>query len=117
MRISILTPSYNQAGFLEHNIRSVINQDAPDIEHIVMDGGSTDDTTAILARYNDRIRWASESDRGQADALNKALRLSTGEIIGWLNVDEYYEPQIFGKVVDAFRKSPAAALVYGDFRR
>jgi glycosyltransferase involved in cell wall biosynthesis len=117
MRISILTPSYNQGRFLERNIQSVLDQDVADVEHIVMDAGSADDTVAILNRYNERVQWRSEKDNGQADALNKALKQATGDIVGWLNVDEYYEPRIFRKIIDAFERSPDAMVVYGDFRR
>jgi glycosyltransferase involved in cell wall biosynthesis len=117
MRFSILTPSYNQSCFLERNIQSVANQDIADVEHIVIDGGSSDGTREILSRYGERVRWVSERDNGQADALNKGFSWATGDIVGWLNVDEYYEPQIFGRVSEAFRKSPEVVLVYGDFRR
>lgn len=117
MRISILTPSYNQATFLERNLQSVASQDVRKVEHIVVDGGSSDDTTAILSRHGDEIQWVSEKDDGQADALRKALARATGDIVGWLNVDEYYEPRIFRKVIDAFERTPQTAIVYGDFRR
>jgi glycosyltransferase involved in cell wall biosynthesis len=117
MRISVLTPSYNQAAFLERNLQSVMNQGVSDVEHIVVDGGSTDETRAILSRYSNRVQWVSEKDDGQADALNKALSRATGDIVGWLNVDEYYESGIFPGIIETFQKSPEAVLVYGDFRR
>lgn len=117
MRVSILTPSYNQGAFLERNIRSVLSQDVAEVEHIVMDGGSTDDTLEILSRHSGDVRWVSERDNGQADALSKALLRATGDIVGWLNVDEYYEPNILGRVVEEFREHPELALVYGDYRR
>lgn len=89
--ISVITPSFNQAAYIEDTIRSVMMQDHPSWEHIVVDGGSTDGTRDILARYP-HLRWVAEPDRGQADAVNKGLRLARGEIIGWLNSDDTYLP-------------------------
>jgi len=100
-RISILTPSYNQVEYIEQNIRSVIRQDYPNSEHIVIDGGSTDGTLAILKKYP-HLRWISERDRGQADALNKGLAMATGEIVGWINSDDYYADNIFHDVAREF---------------
>lgn len=89
--ISIITPSFNQAAYIEDTIRSVMTQDYPSWEHIVVDGGSSDGTVEILQRYP-HLRWVSEKDRGQADAVNKGLRMAQGEIIGWLNSDDTYLP-------------------------
>ena len=102
MRISILTPSYNQGKFIEKTITSVMNQNWQDVEHIIIDGGSTDNTIDILKRYP-HLRWISEPDEGQADALNKGLEVATGEIIGWINSDDYYEINIFEDVVSYCR--------------
>jgi glycosyltransferase involved in cell wall biosynthesis len=92
--ISVVTPSFNQGRFLEQCIRSVLDQDYPHFEHIVYDNCSSDETHAILRRYP-HIDWVSEPDRGQSDALNKAIRRSHGEIIAWINADDYYAPGAF----------------------
>jgi glycosyltransferase involved in cell wall biosynthesis len=99
--ISIITPSYNQGPFIEQTILSVINQDYRNVEHIIIDGGSTDSTVEILKKYPHLI-WISEKDRGQADALNKGLALATGDIIGWINSDDYYLENIFTSVAGSF---------------
>lgn len=112
--ISIVTPSFNQGHFIEATIRSVVEQDYPRIEYIVMDGASTDETVAILQRYADRIRWRSEPDKGQADAINKGLRMATGEILAYLNSDDTYLPGAFTTVARYFAENQEAGLVYGD---
>lgn len=105
-RITVITPSYNQGRYIRQTIESVLDQDYPDVEHIVMDGGSTDETVDILRTYP-HLTWRSEKDRGQADALNKGLALSTGEIVGWVNSDDYYHPKIFASVARHFSESGA----------
>lgn len=112
--VSIVTPSYNQAPFIEETISSVLTQDYPNIEYMVVDGGSTDATVEILRRYEGRLRWVSEPDGGQADAINKGLREAKGEIFGWLNSDDTYLPEAIGKVVDFFRIHPDVGMVYGE---
>lgn len=103
-KITILTPSFNQADYIEENIRSVMAQDYASVEHIIIDGGSTDGTIDILKKYS-HLTWVSEADGGQADALNKGLAKATGEIIGWLNSDDIYVKGIFPKVIAEFRSS------------
>lgn len=113
--VSVLTPSYNQAGWLVDNLRSVAAQTYPAVEHIVMDGGSTDDTVDVLERDGGTgLTWRSERDRGQSHALNKAFALSRGEIIGWLNSDDaYFGPTVIEEAVRIFEAAPDVAVVYG----
>jgi glycosyltransferase involved in cell wall biosynthesis len=108
--LSIITPSFNQGAYIEQTIQSVLHQDYQRVEHIVIDGGSTDSTVGILKRYPHLI-WVSEKDRGQADALNKGLALAKGDIVGWINSDDYYRPNIFGSVAAHFRGSRARWVV------
>ena len=108
--ISIITPSYNQAAYIEKTIESVLDQNCDRIEHIVMDGGSSDGTVDILKRYPHLI-WRSEKDRGQADALNKGLALARGNIIGWINSDDYYHARIFGSVIEHLQATDSPWVV------
>lgn len=91
-KISIITPSYNQAQFLEETIQSVLGQNYPNLEYWIIDGGSTDGTLEILKKYNGQIKWISEPDHGQTHAINKGLQRATGEIVAFLNSDDIYEP-------------------------
>ena len=100
-KISIITPSFNQAQFIEENIKSVLSQNYPNIEHIIIDGGSTDGTLEILKKYR-HLLYISEQDKGQSQALNKGFKMATGEIIGWLNSDDTYCPEIFQIVAEKF---------------
>lgn len=113
-RVSIITPSYNQGQFITETIESVLAQTYPNIEYIVMDGGSTDDTLAILKQYDGRLQWYSEPDEGQTDAINKGFRRATGDIIAWLNSDDLYFPDTVETVVNYLLKSPDHMFVYGD---
>ena len=113
--VSIVTPSFNQARFLESTIRSVLEQGYPNIEYILVDGGSTDDSLDILQRYTDRFAWwVSEKDRGQTEAINKGFAHAKGEILAWLNSDDTYEPGAVSGAVEYLRDHPGVGLVYGD---
>ncbi len=113
--VSIITPSYNQARFLEATLRSVLEQDYPNIEYLVVDGASTDGSLEIICSYADRLTWwVSEKDSGQSEAVNKGLRRARGEIVGWLNSDDIYLPGAVSAAVAVFGSSPDAAVVYGD---
>ena len=115
-RISIVTPSYNQAQFLERTIISVLNQGYPNLEYIIIDGGSTDKSVEIIKKYEKFLTyWVSEPDKGQSDAINKGFMRTTGEILAWLNSDDMYLPSALFKVANVFKKHPDAALIYGDY--
>lgn len=110
--ISIITPSFNRAGFIRQAIESVLVQDYPNTEHIVMDGDSTDGTLEVLSAYP-YLKVISEPDRGVYDALNKGVAIAHGEIIGFLNSDDRYETNILGSIVEIFEKHPKADAVIG----
>ena len=112
--VSVLTPSYNQAAWLPDNLRSVACQTYPNIEHIVMDGGSTDGSTEVLRAAGESVVWRTEPDKGQSDAINKAFRASHGEIIGWINSDDaYFDCSVVENVVAYFAAHPDIDVVYG----
>lgn len=115
--ISIITPVYNGDRFMEACINAVINQACSDVEHIIVDGGSSDRTIAIIQQYAAQyphIRWLSESDQGQSDAMNKGIALAEGDILAILNVDDYYEPDTLNQVCDIFSSLPDPSLVVGN---
>ncbi|MEN6529001.1 MAG: glycosyltransferase family 2 protein [Anaerolineaceae bacterium] len=113
--VSIVTPSFNQAKFLEETIRSVLDQDYPRIEYILIDGGSTDGSVEIIRKYAHRLAyWVSEKDRGQTDALNKGFAAANGSILAWLNSDDTYQPGAIRSAVDYLISHPRVGLVYGD---
>ncbi len=115
-RISIVTPSYNQGPYIEETIRSVLDQGYPNLEYIVMDGGSTDNSVAIIRKYESKLSfWVSEKDRGQSDAINRGWERSDGDILAYLNSDDAYEPGVLDSVTEVFRNHPEADLVYGDY--
>jgi glycosyltransferase involved in cell wall biosynthesis len=101
MKVSVVTPSYNQGRFIERTLQSVASQARPglEIEHVVFDGGSTDETVEVLRSFEPAVRWVSEPDNGQTDAVNKGIRATSGEIIGWLNSDDVYYPGAIARIV------------------
>jgi glycosyltransferase involved in cell wall biosynthesis len=115
--VSVVTPSFNQGRFIEATIQSVKNQTYPKVEHIICDGESTDETIQILKKHEDlyNLRWVSEPDRGQADAINKGFKLSTGQVVGWLNSDDmYFSEDVLQVIVETFQERPEIDLIYGD---
>jgi glycosyltransferase involved in cell wall biosynthesis len=115
--MSIVTPSYDQAEFLETALRSVVTQDYPCLEYIVLDGSSTDGSVKIIEQYADRIDfWRSGPDNGQADAINRGWARAGGDVVGWLNSDDRLEPKALFHVGEAFAMEPSLKIVYGDCR-
>jgi glycosyltransferase involved in cell wall biosynthesis len=113
--VTIITPSFNQAKFLEQAILSVLNQDYPHIEYIVMDGGSTDGSVEIIRRYEDRLAsWTCQRDNGQTDAIRRGFARATGAVFAWLNSDDTLAPSAVRIAVDAMRRFPQAGVIYGD---
>lgn len=115
-KISIITPSYNQGKFIRQTIESVLSQNYPNLEYIVMDGGSTDETISILKEYEGKIKWFSQKDKGQSDAINKGLKMATSDIVAWLNSDDYYMPGTLEKVGSYFAKHTEVQWVTGDYK-
>ncbi len=113
MKVSIVTPSFNQGQFIERTLQSVASQTGAEIEHVVIDGGSTDNTVEILKRFSPPVRWVSEKDKGQTDAVNKGIGATDGEIIGWLNSDDIYYSGTIARVVAFFKANPEIDVVYG----
>lgn len=115
MKISLVTPCYNSAAYIEATIRSVLEQEIPQLEYFVIDGGSNDGTVEIIQRYADRLTgWVSEKDSGQVEALNKGFARATGDIVGFINADDVLLPGALRAVLQAFTERPEAELVYGE---
>jgi GT2 family glycosyltransferase len=112
--VTIVTPSLNMGRFIERTIQSVLDQDYPRIEYIIIDGGSTDETIEIVSGYRDKLHFRSGPDGGQADAVNKGFELSRGDLFGFLNADDIYRPGAISAAVGAFRRFPDAGVVYGE---
>lgn len=115
-RITIITPSLNQGSYIEQTIKSVLDQGYPDLEYIVIDGGSTDGTLDILRNYEGRLTWISEKDAGQSDAINKGIRMATGDIIAYLNSDDLYEDGALNSVAERFLSDPSLKWLTGRCR-
>ena len=113
--VSIITPSFNQAAFLEETIQSVLGQDCPQIEYMIIDGGSDDGSLEIIHQYTDRLAyWVSEPDQGQTDAINKGFARAGGEILAWINSDDTYLPHAVSEAVEFLLENPDTGMVYGD---
>lgn len=115
--LSIITPVYNSEPFLDKCLNNVIDEGTDRVEHIIVDGGSSDNTLTIVKDYSDKyphIRWISESDRGQSDAMNKGINLAKARVISFLNVDDFYSPGVFAKAIEIFQKLPEPSFVVGN---
>lgn len=112
-KISLITPTLNQAQFIRQTIRSILSQKYPKLEYIIIDGGSTDSTVGILKSYRDKIIWVSEKDEGQSDAINKGLKMATGDIVAYLNSDDYLEERSLWKIGEYFSQNKKAYWLTG----
>ncbi len=114
-KISVITPSFNQGQFIEQTIQSVISQGYPNLEYIIMDGGSSDNTVEVIKKYETQIKhWQSKKDHGQAAAINDGFSLATGDILCWLNSDDLYFPGVLNKIANAFTNIHSPEIVFGN---
>ena len=111
---SVVTPSYNQGRFIRATIESVLSQDYPNVEYIIMDGGSADETASVVKDYASRLTFISEKDRGQTHAINKGFKLARGQLLAYLNSDDVYLPGMIRAAIQGFQKNPSAGAVYGE---
>lgn len=114
-KVSIVIPSYNQGQFIEQTLESILQQTYQNVQIIVCDGGSTDNTVEVLKKYGDKIEWMSEKDNGQTDAINKGINRATGQVLAYLNSDDYYLPGAIEAVVTAFAENENALWLTGDY--
>lgn len=114
MKISIITPTYNQSGYIEQTIKSVLNQNMPNLEYIIVNDGSTDNTENIVQKYKHKIIYISQNNSGQSCAINKGIQISSGDIIGYLNSDDILLPNALRNVLDFFENNPQSNWVTGD---
>ena len=113
-KITIVTPSYNQGAFIEKTIHSVLDQSYPNLEYIIIDGGSTDNSISIIKKYEKHLSyWVSEVDKGQSHAINKGLNRASGDLLGWLNSDDYYVGGALHKLAKAYKEDTSVGVVYG----
>ena len=113
-KLSVITPSFNQGEYLERTITSVLDQGYPNLEYVIVDGGSDDGSVEIIRRYEDRIDWwVSEPDEGQTDAINKGIRRTSGEIVAYINSDDYFLPGAFDRALEVFEEQPDAKYIAG----
>src|SRR5688572_3592389 len=112
--LAVVTPSYNTGRYIGDAVRSVLRQDYPRVDYMVMDGGSTDGTVDVLRSFGPRLRWVSQKDKGQSDAINRGFARTRGELLGWLNSDDTYAPGAFHAVAKVFAARPDVDVVYGD---
>jgi glycosyltransferase involved in cell wall biosynthesis len=117
MKISIVTPSYNQGHYLDQTIDSVLSQNYPDLEYIIIDGGSSDNSVEIIKKYSKHLKfWVSEKDKGQSHAINKGIQHCTGDVFNWINSDDYYYPDAFENIIAAFSENSQVQVVGGKER-
>jgi glycosyltransferase involved in cell wall biosynthesis len=115
-KISLITPSLNQGQFIEETIQSVLSQNYPNLEYLVMDGGSSDNTIDVLKRYSNQLKWISEKDTGQTNAINKGLRMASGDIVAYLNADDLLLPGTLLKIAQLFMEHPQTMWITGQCR-
>lgn len=115
LSISIITPSYNQGRFIEQTIQSVLSQNYCNLEYIVMDAGSTDQTLSILKKYEKHLKWFSKKDNGQTNAINNGIKLAKGDIVAYINSDDYYLPGVFNRMARNFEKNKKVMWLTGDY--